>query len=638
MIFLRAILFFIILIFNATALAMPPIMPLAEVQPGMYGTGYTIVEHTGAVEPFNVKIVGTVANGKGSPSRILAEASGDLMNRVGGVLQGMSGSPIYINGKLVGALSAGLKEMDPRIFLITPIEDMTAIWNQPDNFAPNKIEEETVDENSATENLDGEEIFDKEEIFNVEEKAVFVHNGLNYLKSNIPDFKNLTPAPAEGSLNLKYDTSLSGGVAVGEKNFDAKEKAVFIYNGFDSAGLNYLKSNIPDFKNLTPASAEGSLNLKYNASLSGGDAFGVAVVYGDFVVGATGTVTAVEQNKVVGFGHPFMHNGNVNYFMTDVNMIGPVAGAPGGGMKIASLGSIIGRINQDRSAGIAGILGQFPSVVPINVTVNGETYNSLMAYNETLMAKLGTAIAYSALSKCTDSSAESTVKVSFDIKTNAVSGGTLSRENIYYSPSDVGQVALIELLNALTIVTTNTTAESDLLGIDVKIDYEMERKTASLVKAESLKRFVKPGETIDLKIILQPYRKPAEEIFVKYTVPITANEGNFVLDLHGGGLVPVTQVQQAGVIMPTTKSPAELYNEKISALLKTNKNNEIIIKPAAVAKTEKELKEDIKRARKILAQYEKLGKKLPAAQPPAKIPTNYIIDNVVQCTLKVDKF
>ena len=332
-----------------------------------------------------------------------------------------------------------------------------------------------------------------------------------------------------------------------------------------------------------------------------------------------------------------MHGGNVNYFMTDANIIGPVSGAPSGGMKIASLGSIIGRINQDRSAGVAGILGQFPSVVPINVTVNGETYTSLMAYNETLMAKLGAAIAYSALSKHTDSAAESTVKVSFNIRTNAINGGNLSRENIYYSPSDVGQVAITELLSALTLVTTNTTAESDLLGIDVKMDYEMERKTASLVKAEPLQKIVKPGETVDLRIILQPYRKPAEEIFVKYTVPITANEGNFVLDLHGGGLIPVTQVQQAGVIVPSTKSPSELYNEKISNFLKINKNNEIIIKPAAVVRTEKELKAEIKRAQKLLAKLQKLGKKVPAPQPPAKVSTNYIIDNVIQCTLKVDK-
>ena len=586
------ILLLVILFLHSTAFALPPIMPLDEVQQGMQGTAYTVVESSGALNSFNVKIVGKIQNGKATASYILAEATGDLIDRTNGILQGMSGSPVYVNGKLVGAVSAGLKEMTPRTFLITPIESMLKIWDMPDNFVTNpykeKAEEKPVKELVA--NVD-EEIFDKEEIS-------------------------------------------------AEENFaeDAEEKMVFIYNGFDSAGLNYLQNIFPDFQKMTLSAANDETNLKFDATLYNGAPFGVAVVCGDFLVASTGTVTLVEGNKILGYGHPFTHSGNTNFFMTDANVIGTAAGVPGNGARFASIGNIIGRINQDREAGIGGILGQFPSVIPISITVNDDNYNSIMAYNESLVAKLGATLAYSALSKSADSLAESTVKVSFDIKTNALEGGNFSRENIFYSPSDVGQLAITELLTALTLVTSNTTAESDIFGIDVKIEHELGRKTASLVKAEPLKKLVKPGETVDLKVTLQPYRKPAEEIIVKYTVPLAARKGKFVLDLHGGGLVPVVQTQAAGVVMPSTKSPAELYKEKFSQLLRSNKNNEIIIKPAVVAKTEKELKEDIKRARKILAQLEKSGKKLSANQPPSKVATEYIIDNVIQCTLIVDEF
>ncbi len=583
------ILLLVILFLHSTAFALPPIMPLAEVQNGMQGTAYTVVANSGALESFNVRIVGTLQNGKGAANYILAEASGDLINRTNGILQGMSGSPVYINGKLVGAVSAGFKEMTPRTFLITPIESMLKIWGMPDTFVINPYKEK-FDEKPAKElreNID-EEIFDKDEIS-------------------------------------------------AEENF-TEEKTVFIYNGFDSAGLNYLKNTFPDFQQMTLAASNSTPNLKYDATLYNGAPFGVAVVCGDFSVAATGTATLVENNKLLGFGHPFTHTGNVNFFMTDATVIGTIAGEPGNGMRVASVGNIIGRINQDREAGVGGILGQFPSVIPISVIVNDNQYNALMAYNENLVAKLSAAIAYGALSKSADSLAESTVKVAFDIKTDAINGGSFSRENIFYSPTDVGQLAVTELLTALSLVTANTTAESNIFGIDIKIDYEMDRKTASLVKAEPLKKLVKPGETVDLKVTLQPYRKPAEEIIVKYTVPLAAREGKFTLDLHGGGLVPVTQVQAAGVVMPSTKSPAELYKEKFSQLLRSNKNNEIVIKPSVVAKTEKELKEDIKRARKILAQLEKSGKKLPANQPPSKVSTEYIIDNVIQCTLNVDEF
>ena len=586
-------LLFLIVFIHSTALAMPPIMPLSEIQNGMRGTGYTVVENSGVLEPFNFRIVGTIQNGKGSSTYIMAEASGDLINRTGGILQGMSGSPVYINGKLIGALAAGFKEMDPNIFLITPIENMLNIWAMPDPLGinPRAPKEEIIEEekNSEDENSEDED--------NLEE--------------------------------------LDEGIIDGE-DF-ANEKSVFIYNGFDSAGLSYLKNSLPNFKDITLVASDGTPSLKYDASLYGGAPFGVAIVFGDFLVGATGTVTAVDEKKILGFGHSFMHAGNVNYFMTDANVIGAVKGVTNGGMKMATVGSIIGRVNQDREAGVGGVLGQFPSVVPMSVTVNGDTYNTIIAYNENLMAKLGAAIAYSALSKSSDSLAESTVKVSFDIKTNVAEGGTFSRENIYYSPADVGQLAVSELLSALTLVTTNTTAESDIFSIDVNMDYELARRTASLVKAEPVQKLVKPGETVDLKITLQPYRKPAEEIMVKYTVPIIAKEGKFVLDLHGGGLVPVTQVQAANVILPSTKSPSEVYKEKFDQLLKANKNNEIIIKPAAVTRTEKELKAEIQRAKKLLARLNKLGKKLPASQPPAKISTNYIIDNVIQCAVNVDK-
>lgn len=588
------LLLFLILFIHSTTFAMPKTMPLANVQEGMSGKAYTVVDSSGELESFDVKIIGTVYNGKGSATYIMAQASGDLIERTKGVLQGMSGSPVYVDGKLIGALSAGLKEMDPTIFLITPIENMTKLWDLPDQFAISPGEEIIDDE----ENLDVEEILD-EETFDVE-KIITEEN---------PDTEIID-----------------------------EEKSFFVYNGFDSAGLDFLKSSIPVFKDMTPASVDDLLKVKTNAELYGGAPFGVAVVYGDFVVGATGTVTAVDEKKVVGFGHSFTHAGNSNFFMTDAKVIAPVTGANGGGMKMATLGNIIGRINQDRESGIGGILGQFPSVVPISVTVNGETYNALIAYNENLIAKLGAAIAYSALSKNADSLAESTVKVSFDINTNVVDGDTLSRENIYYSPTDVGQLAITELLSALTLITTNTTEESNIWGIDVKMDYTFDRMTANLIKAEPVKKLVKPGETVDIKITLQPYRKPAEEIIVQYTVPITAKEGKFMLDMHGGGLVPIAQVQTtSGVIVPSTKTPSELYNEKISNLLKTNKNNEIIIKPTVITRTEKELKAEIKRVQKLLKQLKKTGQQTPTSQAPTTIPTNYIIENVIQCTLNVDK-
>ena len=127
--FVVALIFFIT---SGTASAMPEIYPFEQLKSGMSGKAYTVVDGSGKIENFDVNIIGLTDEGKGSKRMIMARASGEVITRTGGILQGMSGSPVYIDGKLVGALSATLKEMDPYMVFITPIENMIELWNLPD--------------------------------------------------------------------------------------------------------------------------------------------------------------------------------------------------------------------------------------------------------------------------------------------------------------------------------------------------------------------------------------------------------------------------------------------------------------------------------------------------------------------------
>ncbi len=125
----------IFIIVPQTVFAMPEIMPLDKIENGMSGVAYTVVDNSGVIEPFDVNIIGLMDNGKGSAKMIMAKASGSVIEKTGGVLQGMSGSPVYIDGKLVGAVATGLKEMSPYTFFITPIESMLKLWELPDEKA-----------------------------------------------------------------------------------------------------------------------------------------------------------------------------------------------------------------------------------------------------------------------------------------------------------------------------------------------------------------------------------------------------------------------------------------------------------------------------------------------------------------------
>ena len=116
----------------ASVLAMDPILPHDQVRPGMTGTAWTVVDSSGVRKDFQVDIVGTLDNGKGSQPMIMAKASGPVIEQTGGILQGMSGSPVYVGGRLVGAVAAGIKEMTPYTFFITPIDEMLPLWKMPD--------------------------------------------------------------------------------------------------------------------------------------------------------------------------------------------------------------------------------------------------------------------------------------------------------------------------------------------------------------------------------------------------------------------------------------------------------------------------------------------------------------------------
>ena len=454
-------------------------------------------------------------------------------------------------------------------------------------------------------------------------------SSLNGLDLNGSNFSALNGLDVSGS-----NFSALNGLDVNGSNFS-------LLNGLEVNGTRYLQREFPTFNPIDlrtmPLSAERGVAL--NASLEPGSALGVAIVYGDFLLGATGTVTAVDGNRILAFGHSFTHSGNVNYFMTDAAVIGSVSGLTGNGVKLADVGHIIGRINQDREAGLSGILGTFPAVVPVTVNVNNnalnknETFNVIIAYNENLIPKLGATVAYAALSKMADSLAESTVDIDFSIRTNVVEGGTLSRKNVFYNVTDVGQVAVVELMQALNLICSNTREESNIFGVNVNISFDTERRTASIVGITPERKNVKPGETVNLVVELQPYRKPVEKVIVPYTVPLTARPGPFAIEIHGGGLVPANQGGSNLISADSNQS----YEDKIKKLLEASRNNQLVVEIGAsgVTRTEREIRRDLAQARRIQERMRKEGKTV--RKTDNRVDTNYIIDNVMRTTLNVEK-
>ena len=734
--------------------AMDEIMPLSELEEGMTGELYTVVDSSGDIRSFEVTILGVMRNGKSMPF-IMARSEGAFADTDGGLMQGMSGSPVYVDGRLIGAGSATLKEMNPHTFLITPIEEMLPIWDMPDTKAQgrssvvdlkkaqDKEAEEKKDDGTAPKepkdgkSSDGKDKADgkgkkddsaekvspqktesaspesgkdssakekesspakdeekpskpsetKESKDAKDEEKLLKRSEAKESKDAKDEEKLLKPSEAKESKDAKDEEKPSKrSEAKEEKSADAKEAAdkggkesdgkrekngneqrdgaatepakerqekTLVYAaGFGEAGMRFLQEKLEPMG--CRADAFGGISgvshgTDYEAILYPGSPVGAALAYGDFALAATGTVTAVEEDgRVLAFGHSFLHRGNVNYFMTDASVFGMVNGMTDG-MKLSSTGNVIGRINQDRTAGISGIVGMFPSVVPIRLTVEDKTlgrtasYAATMAYDEAFVPVLTQAIAYAALGRTVDTVNESTVKVDFSIRTDAMDSGVFERTNMFYAGGDTGQIAFAELAKALSLIASDTEDEADVYDVKVNISSEAKRLTASLVSAVPDKMEVKPGDSLKFKVTLRPYRAKEVTVEVPFNVPKFQREGTMHLDVHGGGLVSIEKLLQAaqaemGIIAPDSQNASKTAKDALLDMEKTDANNEIVIEPGAgPVLSEKEQQKEIEAAIRWQEEMQASGLKEPPAPARAKLATDYVIDNVIHTAVKVSK-
>ena len=636
-----------LLVSSVAVAALPEIIGLKELQPGMWGTGYTVIDASGEIRPFDVQVVGTLGdNSKMSAKRILVNLSGPLIEETGGAISGMSGSPIYFNGRLAGALSAGYKDMYPtQRIMLTPIEDMLKIWDYPDtrnktrmpqlDLAQMKAEREKFQADQEAKAKEGKEPAEEK----AAEEAV--------AQSEIHEEQAGAEAQDEETATNEEAEVESGSEA------PLEHKTTYFASGFGAQGLKMLQSKMSplgiqvDYDN-TWDNGVSMMSARPNAVLQPGSPVGVAMSIGDFTFGSMGTVTAVDGNRVLAFGHSYTHRGNVNYFMTDADVISTIHG-PTSGMKLGNVQGIIGRVNQDRQDGIGGILGQFPQTVPVIVTVHDKdtgreiTYNTMVAYDEEVLAALAPVVVYSSINTTLDRQDASTASLQFSLRSSYGKDGLISRRNMFYDDGDVAKVAVTELNDILAVILGNKEKEADMLDLKVDVTIDKGRKTATLVSAVPSKQEVVPGEEITFDTTIKPYRGEKIKLSVPYKVPEHQQPGQLALDVHGGGLVNVAKIllaqQQATEAGAKPAEEEPTVDVQLQNMLSSNCNNDIVIESTVeVPQNDAELKESIRQAQKLAKELAKNPQavKKPNQKPVVnKLATDYIIENVIHTSVKV---
>ena len=310
----------------------PPVvfMPVADVTPGMIGTGRTVYAGT-TLEDFQVQIIGTLHNAVG-PRRplILAKLSGGRLAETG-VIAGMSGSPVYIDGKLVGAVSYALGQFSKEpIAGITPIGEMISDIDSP-GAATRAASTDLALPKSPT--------------------TADVFATLRRLMDRAAAPLSPLPASIVADANLSSAVLRPIGLALSMRGFEA---------------------SIAGELGVTPLDAPlGRALPQTPVTLRPGDPVGASLLRGDFEMGATGTVTYVNGTRVYAFGHPFLALGSAQMTMTGARVY-TVLPSLASSMKVADLGPAIGLVSQDRASAIGGNLGVAPHEMHVTLNlVNG---------------------------------------------------------------------------------------------------------------------------------------------------------------------------------------------------------------------------------------------------------------------------
>jgi hypothetical protein len=514
------------------AIAKTEIMSLSEVRSGMKGTGRTVLKGN-KIEEFDVEVVSVLTDQPGQ-DLILVKTSGDVIDRTGGIASGMSGSPVYIDGKLIGAVGYGWQLADHKIGMVTPIESMLDIFE-----LDKKIE--------------------SEDVINLKEP----------IKIGDREYKRIYFSEDSQEV-VDKDTMLATAVST-----------PLMVSGIKGRAKDRLAESLDDYK-LVPVNGGGLSPSVEDTDLEPGSAVAVQLVRGDINVSAIGTVTYREGNKILAFGHPFLSKGSVNYLLSSAYIHQMVTSIKMP-FKLGSPGELKGIITQDRTAGIAGKVNEFPNVVPLEVNVfdhnlnKKEKYNLQIVQNEDLIEGLASSAVLQAIDSTIDRTGEGTAKVSIEILGNKLPDNIINLENLYYSPNDIAATSLSDFLQSLSLILHNPFTKVNLANIKFNVDIEKRAKVALIEEIKLDKEKVAPGEEVEAEITLRPYRDNLITKKVKLEIPDDIKAGKFEVHVFSGQEANLNRFTPQEEEKSSKSNLVKSLDELIEVYQKHNKNNQFVI-------------------------------------------------------------
>jgi hypothetical protein len=523
----------IICIFMASVDSSVPILPLDQVKAGMKGKGKSVFVGS-RIEEFDVEIIGVLKNIEPKKSLILAKLRGGILGDTG-VIAGMSGSPVYVDGKLIGAIAYSLGNfIKEPIAGITPIGEMISISEEKaegPSFSPQV---------SIKKHLTLDELVELNKEF-FQSKSTFFTQGKALMPLTVP-------LVFSGFSSYAFDQS----------------KSFFSKLGFDPvqgapSGLSAEQISPPDI------------------ALEEGGPVGIQLISGDVDMSAIGTVTYIDGNNVLAFGHPLYNLGSVDYAMTKAKVITVVPSLMSS-FKLGITDSLVGKFSQDRTSGLFGEMGKMPQRIPLNVKImdtNGEVQDyKISVVDDKILTPLLINVSLASI-LTTEERAIGDLSLGLLGNIYLENGMSIRLEDLFSGQFDGSVVNLSSLVAAVTYYLLNN--EFEELGIhriDLGIQAFHEVRFSFLEKVWLDRYEASPGENIKVKIDYRTFRGESRREEGNIQIPHLPAGSEFQLVVADTASMAKIEMSQ---YRTTTFVPRSL-SQLIRMLSSLRKNNRIYIK------------------------------------------------------------
>jgi hypothetical protein len=495
------------LLYASQAMSAPATIPFSELRSGMKGIGKTVF-HGDTIDTFDVEIVGLLPNIGPGQNLILGRCTGGPLAQTG-ILAGMSGSPVTIDGKLVGAVAYSWGFSKDAIAGITPIEEMLAVGKRGSAAAKPARPASAMPWGEAVQRFRTPSAL-----------GPFFVSGLAALSA--------TPAGASALMPLSV-------------------------SGIGPTGLARISHELAR-AGFVPLQAGGAARgpAVAAARLAPGAAVGVKLVRGDIDMTATGTVTWVDGDALYAFGHPLYGLGDVDLPMTAARVETLLPSIEQSSKIAVPLGET-GAFRQDRSAAIYGRLGATPSLMPVRLQIkdgSGERRNytfDLVA--DPLLSPLLLYLSMNGLLGTVESALGSATIRLREGSVIKVDGATDIRLDNLFAGDGVTSDASGLSAFLLYLVMNNEWSTPRVSGINLILDYDREPRTET-VRRVTLDRYrVKAGTTVTARVVLSPYRGDDRVVTREIEIPEETPDGP--LTLQFGGAAEMSRAEDTdGPVVP----------------------------------------------------------------------------------------